>query len=146
MTRLNQTDTRNLESKIQELKNSLTGISEERWRAALSKDEKALVRARIKASEVTLENCDAIARYLQHFSPPLSKEIRARGQSATIALDQIKRMSNPQEFQKWVKNDLIPATKMSERLAHLAASSLRKAQGEDLEFHRWSGITRSPKY
>lgn len=138
MARLNQADTRNLEKRIQELKNSLAGISEERWRAALSKDEKAVVSARIKASEKTLENCNVIANYLKYISPPLSKEIQTRGQRATASLEQIKKATNAQDLQKWVKSELIPTTAISERLAHLAASSLRKAQGEDIEFHRWS--------
>lgn len=142
MARLNQADMRNLEKRIQELKNSLVGISQERWRASLSKDEKAMVGARIKASEKTLENCDAIASYLNHFSPPLSNEIRMRGQSARVSLEQVKRRANSQELHKWIKNELIPSTKMSERLGHLAVTSFRKAQGEDLEFHRWSISSR----
>lgn len=142
MTRLNFADMQKLEKRIQELKNSLIGISEERWRANLSKNQRGVVNARIKASEKTLENCDVIADYLKNFSPPLSKEILTREQTARASLKQIKVRADAQEFHRWVKTELIPPTKMSERLAHLAASSLRKAQGEDLDFHRWSSTTR----
>lgn len=139
MARLNLNDTGDLERKIQELKNNIASISEERWRAALAKDENAILRARIKASEKTLENCEAIARYLNHFSPPLSDEIRTRGESARSSLQQIKGTRNPQELHVWVKAELIPPTKMAEKLAHLAATSVRKVQGEDLELHKWTG-------
>ena len=141
MAGLNPADMDNLEKRIQELKNGISDISEERWRAALSRDENAVVRARINASEKTLENCDAIASYLNYFSPPLSNEIRMRGRNAKASLDQIKRTANAQEIHNWIKAELIPSTKISERLAHLAASSIRKAQGEDLEFHKWSPRT-----
>jgi hypothetical protein len=138
MARLDLNDTRNLEKKIQELKNNIAKISEERWRAALAGDQKAVLRARVKASEKTLENCDTIARYLNYFSSPLSNEIQTRGEKAKTSLQKIKVTSDPTELHKWVKTDLIPPTKMAERLAHLAASSVRKAQGEDLQFHKWT--------
>lgn len=138
MARLNLSDTRNVEKKIQELKNNITSISEERWRASLSKDNAAELKARVKASEKTLENCDEIARYLNNFSPPLSGEIKYREKIARSALQEIRSTTNPKEFHKWIKNELIPPTKMAERLAHLAATSLRKGQGEDLPFHKWS--------
>ncbi|MGH2639806.1 MAG: hypothetical protein ACRDF4_11110 [Rhabdochlamydiaceae bacterium] len=139
MTRLNLNDTRNSERKIQELKNNIAGVSEERWRAALAKDQNAVARARLKASEKTLENCDAIAGYLNHFSPPLSNEIRMREQNARNSLQQIKSTTNSREIHDWIKSELIPPTKMAERLAHLAATSVRKAQGEDLGIHKWTG-------
>ena len=131
-------ETRDLEKRIQELKRALAGISEERWRAALARDEKAVVKARISASEKTLDNCEAIARYLQYFSQPLSRDIQTRGRNARASLQPIKRLGDAKELHKWVKSQLIPTTSMSERLAHLAATSVRKAQGEALEFHRWS--------
>jgi hypothetical protein len=142
MARLNLTDIGDSENRIQELKNDIVGISEERWRAALSRNENAVVKARIKASEKTIENCDAIASYLNNFSSPLSNEIRKRGEIAKASLGQIKSTANAQELQKWIKTELIPSTKMSERLAHLAATSIRKAQGEDLEFYKWSSRPR----
>jgi hypothetical protein len=138
MARFDLADMQNLERRIQELKNALRSISEERWQAALSRDEKAVLAARIKASEKTLENCDAIAKYLDYFSAPLANEIRIRGQNAKTSLEKIKRRGNAKALHKWVKSELIPSTKMSERLAHLAATSMRKFQGEDIEFHRWS--------
>ncbi len=137
MAPLNVADLHNLEKRIQELKNSLSGISEERWRAALSKDERGVVKARIKASEKTLENCDAIANYLNNFSPPISKQIQSRDQLARTTLNRIKLTADAKELHKWIKTELVPSTKLSESLAHLAATSLRKAQGEDIEFHRW---------
>lgn len=141
MTRLNLAELDRLEKRIQELKDELAGISEERWRAALSRDEKTLLKTRIKASEKALDNCEAIANYLQNFSSPLSKYILTTSQSARNSLETIKRKGTEQELHKWVKTQLVPPTQMSERLGHLAASSLRKALGEDLEFHRWSRRT-----
>lgn len=138
MARLNLDDARNLEKRIQELKNNISGLSEERWRAALAKDQNAVLKARIKASEKTLENCDEIARYLNHFSPPLSNEVKTRGQTARISLQRIRGTTNPKELHEWIKTELIPPTKMAERLAHLAATSVRKAQGEDLQFYKWA--------
>lgn len=138
MARLNLTEMEDLEKKIHELKLALAKVSEERWRAALSRDEKAVVQARIKASEKTLENCDAIVSYLDKFSPPLSNEIRMRQQSAKASLEPIKRAAKAEDLQRWIKSELIPSTKMSERLAHLAATSIRKARGEELEFHKWA--------
>jgi uncharacterized coiled-coil DUF342 family protein len=142
MARLNPTEMGNLERRIQELKNGIAGISEERWRAALSRDESAVVKARIKASEKTLENWDAIANYLSFFSPPLSKEIQTKGKNAKDSLEKIKHTANAQEIHDWIKTELIPSTKMSERLAHLAISSMKKAQGQDLEFFKWSPSSR----
>jgi hypothetical protein len=138
MARPNLSDIHDMEKKIQQLKNSLQGISDERWRATLARDSEAALTARIRASEKTLENCGAIAYYLEFFSPPLSREITTRGESARVSFEKIKHKASERELQKWVKNELIPATKMSERLAHLAVSSLRKGQGQNLEFHRWS--------
>ena len=87
-------------------------------------------------------NCSAIANYLGFFSPPLSSEIIALGSGASASLEQIKYRASEQEIHEWVKKELIPATKMSERLAHLAVSSLRKGEGQRLEFHRWLSTTK----
>ena len=142
MTRLNPAELDKLEKRIQELKDALSDISQERWRGALKRDEKAVVKARIEASEKTLENCDAIANYLEKFSAPLSQCIVMCANSARVSLESIKRSDDAQELQRWIKSELIPPTKVSDRLGHLAVSSLRKARGEDLEFHRWSGHKR----
>ena len=142
MTRLNIAELDKLEKRIQELKDALSGISQERWRSALNRDEKAVVNARIKASEKTLENCDAIANYLEKLSSPLSQYIVTSAQSARASLEPIKRKGNAQELHKWIKTELIPPTKMSERLGHLAVSSLRKARGDDLEFQNSSRPSR----
>ena len=138
MAAANQSDLQNLEQRIQGLKDALSKISEERWRATLSRDQKAVVDARIRASEKTLENCNAIANYVKHLSPPLSKEIQMGEQRARIGLEEIKRSGDAVQLHKWIKTQLIPHARMSERLGHLAVSSVQKVQGAGIDFHRWT--------
>ncbi|HZW56578.1 MAG TPA: hypothetical protein VFF30_09840 [Nitrososphaerales archaeon] len=137
MARPNQSDLQSLEDRIQNLKNALSQISEERWRATHSRDHKGIMNARIKASEKTLENCTMIASYLDSFSPPLSHEIRTGEQHARSTLEQVKRTGDINELHRWIKMQLIPQARLSERLGHLAASSMLKARGGDLDFHKW---------
>ena len=141
MPQINLKELNALEGTILGFKNNLSQISEERWRATLSKDRNATVRARIKASEKTLENCTAVAKYVEHFSPPLANELRSREKYARNLLQEIKSQSDPDELHTWIKTQLIPSAKMSERLAHIVASTTKKFAGENIEFHRWTRHT-----
>ena len=138
MAQLNYSDLKDLERRIQTLKNSLSQISEERWRAALSKNSKAVVDARVRASEKTLESCEVIATYVNHLSPPLSHEIQMGEQKARTSFEQVKQSGDANELHRWIKSQLIPQARLSERLGHLAVSSMLKARGENVEFHRWT--------
>ncbi len=126
-----------LERNIERIKRDLSNLSEERWRAALSKDEKKVFTTRVKAAEKALDNCIAIADYVSNFSAPTAREIRRRGTIAQKSLQTIKASGNPTMLHSWVKEQLIPSTKLAERMAHMAASTTRTVRGQSAEFHKW---------
>ena len=126
-----------LERNIERIKRELSNLSEERWKVALSKDEKKVFTARVKAAEKTLDNCVAIADYVSYFSAPTAREIQRRGTLARKSLQTIRTSGNPTMLHSWVKEQLIPSTKLAERMAHIAASTTRTVRGQSAEFYKW---------
>ncbi|HKW04171.1 MAG TPA: hypothetical protein VJN71_02615 [Nitrososphaerales archaeon] len=131
-------ETTKLEERISQLKQDLGKISEERWRAALSRNQNDHMNARIKAAEKTLENCDSLAKYVASFSTPLARQISRREEQARKTFEQVRRTRDPEVLQKWIKEDLIPSTRFAERLGHVAASARASETKSNIDFHRWS--------
>lgn len=134
---MNLSKVSDLERNIAQIKRDLSNLSEERWRAALARNEKSVFAARVKAAEKTLDNCNAIADYVSNFSAPMAKEIQRRGMNARKSLQAIRTSGNPTVFHSWVKEQLIPSTKLAERMAHMTASTSMAVQGKGSELHRW---------
>jgi hypothetical protein len=126
------------ERNLTQLKLDLSKISEERWRAALSRDQTRVMSARMKAAEKTLENCRELAKYVENFSAPLARQIIQREDEARKTFESVQKTNDPKQFEAWIKQQLIPSTRFAERLGHLAASASMPREGR-AEFHRWMG-------
>lgn len=132
-------ETSKLEKRISQIKKELGKISEERWRAALSRNHDGHVNARIKAAEKTLENCESLAKYVAIFSAPLARQITEREAQARKAFEQIRRTKDPKLLHQWIKEELIPSTRFAEQLGHVAASASKARETPAVsDFHRWS--------
>lgn len=126
-----------LEKNLTQLKLDLSKISEERWRAALSRDQNRIMSARMKAAEKTLENCRALAEYVRNFSAPLARQITQREAEARRTFENVQRTNDPKQLHIWIKQQLIPSTRFAERLGHIAASA-RMSNEDRTDFHRWT--------
>jgi hypothetical protein len=136
MTSLDIANLNRIEERICMLKKQLSQISEECSTAGRSKKSNTEFSLRLRASEKMLENSSAMVSYVEVFSPPVANQIRVSEEHARKAFKQIELTNDSEELQKWIKSLLIPSIRLSESLAHLAASSVRKMQGID-EFHIW---------
>jgi hypothetical protein len=131
-------ETTKLEKRIEQIKQDLGNISEERWRASLSRNQNDHMNARIKAAEKTLENGDSLAKYVANFSTPLARQITRREEQARKTFEQVRRTRDPKLLQEWIKEELIPSTRFAERLGHVAASARAGETKSNIEFHKWS--------
>ena len=132
------TEIKQLEERVSKLKSELSKISEERWRAALARDERGTYNARTKAAKKTLENVNAIAKYVANFSEPIAREIESRENEARRTLEQVALTNDPKLFHSWVKDHLVPSAKIAERMGHMAASTAVRLQTDGKSFHKWS--------
>lgn len=126
------------ERRILELKSGISKASHERWQASIAGDQRRLLEARKKTAQCILENCEAIAKYVSSFSPPLARELAAQQQVAKEKYKQISQSGDLNAVHAWYKQSLIPALKTSEQAAHIAATGLRRGRREALAFHRWT--------
>jgi hypothetical protein len=126
-----------LEKNLSQIKLDLSKISEERWRAALARDQNGVMNARMKAAEKTLQNCRALAEYVRNFSTPLARQITQREADARRTFDNVRRTNDPTQLHAWIKQQLIPSTRFAERLGHMAASA-SLSKGGSAGFHRWT--------
>jgi hypothetical protein len=134
--RLSQT-AKNLERNVAQIKLDLSKISEERWRAALSRNQSDIMEARVRAAEKTLDNCASIAKFVANFSVPLARQITQRETEARKTFEQVRSARDPDLLGEWIKEQLIPSTRFAERLGHMAASASKAREGST-EFHRWT--------
>jgi hypothetical protein len=133
------------ENSILESKRELTRISEGRWKAILANDERAALRSRMEAADKTLSCCKTIATYLRNFSTPVAREIEMRQESVKREFEKVRVTQDPWELHSWIKTQLVPLVNTSERMAHVAASSVSKTRGLDMDFHRWTGSARKTR-
>ncbi len=136
---LNTKELTRIERSILENKQEVSRILADRSRATLSKDDMAALRAWTDASEKTLDGCNAISRYVEHFSKPIARQLEASLRETSKGLEDVKKSGDPVQFHRWMKTQFVPHVRESERMAHLAASSVYKAQGRDVDLHRWTG-------
>lgn len=131
-------ETSQLEKRISQMKLDLGKISEERWRAALSRKPNEQVNARIKAAEKTIENCESLGKYVAVFSEPLARQIAAREAQARKSFEHIRVTKDPDLLHQWIKRELVPSTRFAERLGHMAASASKvSAETASGYFHKW---------
>jgi hypothetical protein len=126
-----------LEESIQVVKSEISKISDERWRAASRGDDKSVLKAKTRAVEKMLENCDVIARYVSQFCPAIGRDLSSHQKVVRSELEKIKRRSNQESLHTWYKADLIPLVKRSEVVAHVAATSHRRGERSSDDCHRW---------
>jgi hypothetical protein len=126
-----------LEENILDVKSSISKISYERWQAALLKDEKNVLEARMRAAEKMLENCDLIARYVSQFCPAIGRDLSSQQKIVRSELEKIKGPSDHDSLHAWYKANLVPLVKRSETVAHVAATSHRRGQTLGDDCHRW---------
>ena len=126
-----------LERNISRLKRDLSDLSEERWRASLARSEENVFKARVKSVEKTLDNCNTIGEYVSHFSGPMGNEIQRRERDARKTFETIRTTGDPKILHSWIKEQLIPSTKLAERMAHMTASTTKRVQGASSAFHKW---------
>ncbi|MGI0079026.1 MAG: hypothetical protein ACRECH_05330 [Nitrososphaerales archaeon] len=126
-----------LEKSLFQIKLDLSKISEERWHAALSRNQNEVTMARVKAAEKTLENCNTLAKYVANFSTPLARQITEREEEARRTFEKVRRTRDPELLHEWIKEQLIPSTRFAERLGHMAASA-SKFRETGTDFHRWA--------
>ncbi len=126
-----------LEERIQAVKNELSSISNERWHAALKRDDHQVLETRNKAAEKMLENCGVLAQYVSQFCPAVGRDISGQEKVVRGELEKVKRRGDHDSLHAWYKVSLIPLVKRSEVAAHVAATSRRKTQGVANECHRW---------
>lgn len=136
---LNVRELSRIEKSILENKNEVSKILERRSKATLSKDELAALRAWTDASEKTLEGCGAISKYMEHFSRPIARELQASQEATVRGLENVRKTEDRAQFHHWMKTQFIPHVRVSERMAHVAATSMYKTQGRDVDFYRWTG-------
>lgn len=131
-------EAKRLEKNIFQIKLDLSRISEERWRAALSRNQSAVLNARMKAAEKTLENVSSLAAYVANFSAPLARQISQKEAEARRTFEESRKLQDLELFNKWVKEQLVPSTKFAEQLGHVAASASKLGESPT-DFHRWAG-------
>ncbi len=141
---LNMDELSRLERSILESKMEVSKILASRSRATLSKDERAALRAWADASERTLESSKDVAKYLEHFSRPISKRLQASQEETRKGLDRVRRTGDKAQFHEWVRSQFIPHVRFSESVAHVAMSSVHGSQGGEAEFHRWVAVGSAP--
>lgn len=91
----------------------------------------------MKAAEKTLENCRALAKYVENFSLPLARQITQREAEARRTFDNVRTTNDPRQLHAWIKQQLIPSTRFAERLGHVAASARMSKEGRT-DFHKWT--------
>ncbi len=128
------------EDEILQEKRELALISQERWRASLEGDAVKVFEARRKAAERMLDCCRTTARYIGDISTPAARRLQLMEAEARRELAEVSTTRNLDLFQIWCSTSLVPVVRDSERMAHIVATSVRKARGEKIDFHRW--ITR----
>jgi hypothetical protein len=134
-----------LEEEIQIVKSDISKISNERWQAALKRDEKNVLEARTRAAEKMLENCDIIARYVSQFCPAIGRDLSGQQKTVKSELEKTKRRNNQNSLHTWYKVNLIPLVKRSEVVAHMAATSHRMGQASGNDCHRWPLVSTGLK-
>ncbi len=140
---LNIKELTHIERSILENKQEVSRILADRSRATLSKDDLAALRAWTNASEKTLAGCNAISKYVEHFSKPIARQLEVGLKETSRSLEEVKKSHDPAQFHRWVKTQFVPQVRESERMAHVVATSVHKAQGRDVDFHRWTTNTVS---
>lgn len=128
-----------MEDAILNSKTELSKISENRWKAILAKDEQAALKARVEATEKTLEGCKTIARYVGNFSTPIAREIEEQREGVAREFEKVRYTKDPEQLHSWMKTHLLPLVNNSERMAHVVVSSTSKMRGLEADFHKWTG-------
>jgi hypothetical protein len=127
-----------MEEQIFSVKEELSSISRERRSAALTGRTDDLMEARVRAFEKTLENCGLLVEYIRKFSDPAAREIEINHKRLLKEFGHIREVKSPDAFHEWVRSNVVPVLKQSEQAGHLAATIMKKSQGEKIAFHRWT--------
>jgi len=122
--------------KILDAKHKLSGISRERRVAALTGRADKVMEARMRLTQMTLENCGLLVEYVRKFSEPIAREMEIKHTRLLKEFEHIREIDSPNAFHEWVRSNAVPVVRQSEQAASLAATVMKKSRGEKIDF-RW---------
>jgi hypothetical protein len=109
-----------------------------RFYSSASKGPTEMWIMRMHLAQISLLNCQAIAKYVRSVSPPVSKELESRRRAVTRSLATVERSRDLSRLNDWYKSDLGPLLNRAEQTAYLIASSLnRKTSGGEGGDFKW---------
>ena len=125
-----------IELRIADLKKEIDDILT-RFYSSESKGPFEMWSMRMHLAEVSLQNCQAIAKYIKTVSLPVAKEMESRRRSATRRLATIERSRDLARLNEWYKKELGPLLNKAEQTAYLIAASIKKTSGDQGERFKW---------
>jgi hypothetical protein len=97
-----------LEEEIVTLRVQLRDLSQKRYSAETSGNERKTFDARIKLADSALRNCSAITEYIRKVSETIASEIDEKNEIVAQSLDVIKKTRNLDALHSWYTEELAP--------------------------------------
>lgn len=127
-----------MEDQILHAKRELSSISRDRRSAAVAGEAHKLMAERVRLMQKTLENCGLLVKYVRKFNEPIAREIELKHGRLLKEFEHIRQVESPDAFHEWIRSNVVPVVRQSEQAASLAATIVKKSQGEKIDFHRWA--------
>jgi hypothetical protein len=102
-----------------------------RFYSSASKGTTEMWNMRTHLAQISLQNCQAIAKYVKSVSPPVAKELESQRRSVTRKLAAVEKSKDLAELNDWYKRELGPLLTKAEQTGYLVASSLNKKTSGD---------------
>ena len=126
-----------IEKLILHAKRELSTVSRERRSAAIAGETNKLMATRVRSIQKTLENCSLLVEYVRRFNKPIAREMQKKHDGLVKEFEHIREVDSPAAFHEWIRGNIAPVLKQTEQVGSLAATIVRKSQGERINFHRW---------
>lgn len=94
------------------------------------KDQDSLWSLRVSQAQLALRCCTEIVKYVSEESPAAANELEMRVHDVSTSLLDAALLSDLQALEDWYKKQLAPLLNKAEQLAHLVATTRRKALGD----------------
>ncbi len=120
------------------VKHELSSISRDRRSAVVAGEADKIMEARVRLMQKTLENCGLLVEYVRKFSSPIAREIEIKHKRLVKEFEHIREVESPEAFHEWIRSNVVPIVRQSEQAASLAATIVKRSQGEKIDFHRWA--------
>jgi hypothetical protein len=104
-----------------------------RFYSSSSKGPTEMWNMRMHLAKISLQNCQAIAKYVKSVSSPVAKELESSRRSVTRKLAAVEKSKDLAKLNDWYKRELGPLLTKAEQTAYLIASSLNKKTSGDEE-------------